>query len=624
MPLASNPDRRRAAFPGDFLVRVGAAWAVVSALLVAVNWTAITAHRFPDPDDIMRLVQVRDLLAGQSWFDPTQYRVNAPAGGVAMHWSRLVDLPLVLVIWALAPLIGPGPAQNAALIGVPLFTLGCAMVLAARIAWRVMGREETLLTALMLALSVPILFQMGPLRIDHHGWQIVCALAVVNALMARRALVGGWVIGAVCAVWLAISIEGLVLAAAIFAVLALRWWRNRADWIWLVSAIQSLAIFSALLFVMTRGLGQLATYCDAISPVHLAMFGWGAAVLSVLARFAPMSRTALVTGFALAGGGALTMLLYAAPHCVSGGGFAALDPVVAQYWHANVLEGMPIWRQLPGNALQYVLPPAVGLVAAINLATRARDWQRSYWRDYALILGAAVLISVFVSRAGAVACALAAAPLAWQLRRWLNAIRSMPRPAMRMVAMLALVCVLLPALPAMIVANAWTGSAALGGAFVQPNSANPANAANAAPGPRAPAIAPVKPVDCRVQDNAPLLASLPRGEVFAPLDIAPELLLVSDHTVIATGHHRGDAGMKILIETALASAPAAKETLQGRGTAYVALCPDLGEARLYSGVAPDGFIAQLAKGNAPDWLAPITLDPDSKMQLWRIIAAPPR
>ena len=50
-------------------------------------------------DDAMRLVEVRDLLNGQGWFDLTQHRLNPP-DGVVMHWSRLIDLPLALLIRA--------------------------------------------------------------------------------------------------------------------------------------------------------------------------------------------------------------------------------------------------------------------------------------------------------------------------------------------------------------------------------------------------------------------------------------------------------------------------------------------------------------------------------------------
>lgn len=589
-------ERRRAAFPLEFLARVGVAWAIVCALLVLVNWSAISGRRFPDPDDIMRLVQVRDLIAGQSWFDLTQYRVDAANGGVTMHWSRLVDVPLLLVIALLTPMVGQGAAETTALIAVPLVTLGIAMLLAARIAWRLMGDEEATLTSLVVALSIPVLFQLGPLRIDHHGWQIVCALVAVNALMARSPKVGGWVIGSTFATWLSISIEGLPLAAVVFAVLALRWLNNRNERTWVVSAIQSLALVSGGLFLITRGIADFATYCDALSPLHIAMFWWGALVLTALSRLEPIPRGMRYGGFAIAGGGAICLMLYSAPQCATGGGFAELDPLVAQYWHANVLEGMPIWRQSLTTSLQYAVTPLIALIAAFNLANRSHDWLRQFWRDYAVILGAALLVAVFVSRAGAVACALAAPPLAWQLRHWLRAIRSMERPAPRMAAMLGVCCALLPAFPAMLLASAMPARASLGGA----------------------SDAPIKAIDCRVQDAGPALATLPQGEFYSPLDIAPELLLVSEHTVLATGHHRGHEAMKVLIETAFAPAGDARATLAERGTTYVAICPSLGEARMYARIAPEGFVATLVRDEAPDWLEPVAIEGLSGLQVWRV------
>lgn len=589
-------ERRRAAFTINFLVRLGLAWLAVSAMLVAINWSAIAALRFPDPDDTMRLIQVRDLLGGQAWFDLSQHRVDAPGGGVPMHWSRLVDIPLALAILLLTPILGPENAETAALVIVPLITLGLSMMLAARIAWRLLGDEEAILTSLVLAISVPVLFQLGPLRIDHHGWQIVCALAAVNGLMARSPVLGGRIIGASLATWLAISLEGLPLAAIIFAVIAVRWLRHRDARVMMVGAIQSLALVSLALFLLTRGIDDLALYCDAISPVHLAMFLWGAVVLTLFAKFEPMPRGILLFGFAIAGGGALAGLLMAAPQCASGGGFSALDPIVAKYWHANVLEGMPIWRQSLSTALQYAVTPLIALVAAIALAARSRDWLRQFWFDYAVILAGAFVVSIFVSRAGAVACVLAAPPLAWQLRQWLRAIRTMEQPAPRMVAMVGVVCALLPAFPAILLANAMPARASLGGV---------------------PDVA-VKAVDCRMQDAGPVLAELPKGEFFAPMDIAPELLLTTDHTVIATGHHRGNAGMRVLMETALGSPDEAKAALAKRGTAYVALCPALGEARMYAKIAPEGFVADLIDGDAPGWLEPVALDQGNGLKVWRI------
>ncbi len=589
-------ERRRSAFPGEFIARVGIAWAIISGLLIAINWSAISSNRFPDPDDIMRLVQVRDLLAGQSWFDPTQYRVDAANGGVPMHWSRLVDAPLALVILILTPLIGSAAAETTALVAVPLITLGIAMMLAARIAWRLLGEEEATFTTLVVAISVPVLFQLGPMRIDHHGWQIICALVAINGLMARSPRVGGWVIGGAFAFWLSISIEGLPLAAIAFAVLALRWLKDRNAKLWLISAIQSLALIGLALFGLTRGFGDFATYCDAISPLHLAMFGWGAITLTLLSRLEPAPRGVIFGGFAVAGGGALAMLLTAAPQCAGGGGFSELDPLVAKYWHANVLEGMPVWRQSLMVALQYAVTPLIGVFAAFNLARRSRDWLRGFWADYAMILAGALVVSLFVSRAGAVACVLAAPPLAWQLREWLRAIRLMRNLAPRMAAMTGVACALLPALPAMVLTSAMPARASLAG----------------------PANAPIKAIDCRVQDAAEALSALPKGEFYAPFDIAPELLLTTDHTVLATGHHRGHSAMKVLLETALGTADEAQTTLHARGSAYVAVCPALAEARMYSKIAPNGFVAQLMKDEAPEWLEPVALEAVNGLKVWRV------
>ena len=589
-------DRRRSAFPLSFLLKASLVWAFVSALMIGANWSAITTLHMGDPDDVLRLIQVRDLLAGQSWFDVTQTRVDSPGGGVPMHWSRLVDIPLALIIVALTPIIGSAPAETVALVAVPLITMGCVMLLASRIAWRLWGDEEAIFTALVIIVSIPVLFQLSPLRIDHHGWQLVCALAALNGLLSRSPRRGGWIIGSAFAFWLAISIEGLPLAAITFAALALRWLRDPGAKVWLVSAIQALAVVSVLLFAATRGFGDLINYCDAISPVHLAMFVWGAATLTLLSGARHPNLGIMFVGFAVAGGGAVTIFALLAPACVTGGGFAQVDPLVAETWLTNVKEGRPLWEQSTAIALQYLAAPLIGIYAASQLSRRFHDGMKPFWRDYALILAGALLISFFVSRTGAVACVLASPLIGWQVRRWLRAIRTMDNPLPRMAAMIGVACALLPAIPALILTSAMPLRASVGGAEDEP----------------------VRVADCRVQDTREALALLPKGEIYAMMDIAPELLLVSDHTVLATGHHRGDKAMKVLIETALGTPEEARKTLSARGTAYIAMCPSLNEPRTYAQMAPEGFAAQLAKGQTPQWLESVVMPEDAGLKMWAI------
>src|SRR5690606_33645136 len=92
------------------LVRVALVWLLLCILLFVRGFSEIAGYQFRDPDDMLRLVQVRDLLAGQGWFDLHQYRIDGPTGTL-MHWSRLVDIPLALAIGLLTPLVGSATAE---------------------------------------------------------------------------------------------------------------------------------------------------------------------------------------------------------------------------------------------------------------------------------------------------------------------------------------------------------------------------------------------------------------------------------------------------------------------------------------------------------------------------------
>ncbi len=586
-------ERRRPALAPDLLVRVALAWAMIAALLLVTNLQGILAYRFPDPDDTLRLVQVRDLIAGQGWFDLTQHRIDADGGGVPMHWSRLVDMPIAAVILLLRGLIGQGAAETAALILVPLVTFGCALLLAARIAWRVIGDEATGFACLAMALSVPLVQQMRPMRIDHHGWQVVCVLAAINGLMARSPRNGGWATGIALAAGLSISIEGLPLAAAICGVTALRWLRDRHDAQWFVATMQGLAVGSLGLFAATRGFSSMAEHCDAISPAHLAGLGAAALAATGLARLEPLPRFALFVGLAaVAAIGAVTMLSFA-PAC-TGGAFAELDPLVARFWYDGVGEGLPVWHQTPALALQIVIPPLIGLIACLQLAGRSSGWLRRWWQDYAMILAASLAIALFVARAGAVAGALAAVPLGWQVREWLRSSRMLRRPGKRALVFAGMALALLPAMPLTLLALAMPAQAAIGGGQKARISS------------------------CSIQRDAGVLRALPAGEILAPLDIGPQLLYASPHTVVATGHHRGQAAMRTVIETFTGSAEGARATLGARGTRYLALCPDLVEPARYADAAPGGLMADLLAHRAPGWLEPVQVAGDGSLEVWRI------
>jgi asparagine N-glycosylation enzyme membrane subunit Stt3 len=249
---------------------VFAAWLASCAEMILLSWNSIHNWNWPDPDDPLRLVEVRDWLAGQSWFDVTQYRMNAP-DGVLMHWSRLVDAPLAAVILVFRPLVGEQNAELAAAVLVPLITLGVVTLLMSALARRLLNPETALLATVATPFCIGAWVQMPPLRIDHHGWQIAAGMLAVVAVMDDRRKRSALVAAAAMALWLNISVEGLPFAAAVGGVFALRWLKDPAA----VEALQfyfvGLAGFSFFLFGITHTpVTWTDQDCDAVSLPHLA------------------------------------------------------------------------------------------------------------------------------------------------------------------------------------------------------------------------------------------------------------------------------------------------------------------------------------------------------------------
>src|SRR6185312_14768517 len=85
MQLSPSPDLR-----SSRRLVATAAIATLCVLAMLVWQVHRIAGALGDTDDAMRLVMVRDLLAGRGWYDQVIWRLQPPHG-VLLHWSRLVD-----------------------------------------------------------------------------------------------------------------------------------------------------------------------------------------------------------------------------------------------------------------------------------------------------------------------------------------------------------------------------------------------------------------------------------------------------------------------------------------------------------------------------------------------------
>ena len=110
-----NTARPAPTFPAPTLWLAVGLCVVLAAGRSLSGWAALSSYSLPDTDDVMRLVQIRDWLGGQGFFDLSQYRLGG-AGGTPMHWSRLGDMGPAAIILAARPILGAGGAEFAALI----------------------------------------------------------------------------------------------------------------------------------------------------------------------------------------------------------------------------------------------------------------------------------------------------------------------------------------------------------------------------------------------------------------------------------------------------------------------------------------------------------------------------
>jgi hypothetical protein len=567
------------------------AWAAVCALLVVTS-PHLGAGRFPDVDDALRMVEVRDLLAGQGWYDLHQHRMTPPQGTL-MHWSRLVDAPLAAAIWLLARVMPQASAEAVVAAAMPLLVLLGAMLAAGRLAYDKFGVQVAVLAVLAFALVPMLPAQFQPLRIDHHAWQVLSVAVATWAVFRPDPVRGGLIAGLAMAAGLMISLETLVMAAGFALLLTWRWLADPRCGQGLARYLQALALGLAGLFAATRGVADLAPHCDAIAPAHLGFFAVVAAGASLLAARARLHPLAVLAGLGMSGLAGLALIGWAAPQCLASP-FAGLDPLVRDHWYRHVAEGLPLWQQPLAEALPAAMQCLFAFAIALYAGLRGAASQRGWWREYALLLAVGMAAGLVTYRSIAFAGLLATIPLGWfaaaMIGRWQTSPRLMPKLA----AAAALYAALLPA--------ALTG-------LLLPREALSGDAPAASLAFSA----------CELHRNAAKLDALPTGTLFAPLDMGGHLLLDTRHSVVASSHHRAADGMRAVIAGFIAPPDQARAEVLASGADYLALCTDSGEIAVYRAAGGESSLAaMLARGDAPAWLEPVTLGTPPALRVWRV------
>jgi len=570
-----------------------------AAILLDMRWDAVSGLEFGDTDDAMRLVQTRDLLSGQSWFDRRQARL-APPEGVEMHWSRLPDAALAGLILVAQPFLGAADAERFAVAAWPLLLYLAWYALLFSLGRRLAGGREGGLIALFLGfLAIPATGQFLPARIDHHGLQIVLVFAFLTSLLRMRETPwAGATAGAVGALMLRIGLETLPILLA--AEIALAWlWACEPDRLSKALRLHGLA------FAGVAVLGLPATspvsgwwdvHCDSFSIVYVAAaaLAGGVWLLGTAAgrRLAsPYRRFGLL---AAAGTAGVLLLLLLFPECRSGP-YGMVDHRLDALWLSNVREAQSasdLFRKSPIKLLVFMgfaLVGLAGLVAAVR-SIGSEPGRRFDWALIGACLLAACATALWQIRGAFFANALAVLPAAFLVGRLLEKTRRLPLAPQRLGGALC-VLALLNGLPFALIDRLAEGEKKSGQDF---------------------------DAQCRNPGAMATLAGLPPSLVLSGIDLGPTILLRTPHAVLAAPYHRNTKALSTAIEAWTAAPETAHTYLVERGVELVAFCPGEAGIVIFGRKAPDGLAAKLLAGDEPSWLEPVAGEEPSSLKLYRI------
>ena len=501
------------------------------------------------PDGAMRLLSVRDLLAGQAWFDTTQHRV-LPPDGLDLHWSRLIDAGIGALVLFFGLFLSPQSAEIAAIATWPTLLLLVYIAIIGVIA-RNRFTPKIASFAIFAAAFSPYTYEtfFSPGSLDHHNVQVVCIAAIFWSLVAegqdrKHGVIGGLATAVSLAVGLEMALF-ILLVMLIFLVNLLR----GAEGVGTRMTAFGLSLGGAALalFVLQTGPADWnKMYCDELAPPVLAVTT-ATAVLGVLlpraiAGFTGLGPRILIAASLIGVTGAIT--------------FGALGPCLASPY-ANVplevrqaviaanLENYSVllyFLNAPVQGIAYVLP--LILVIAMLYPTLS-EVSRGQGARRLLVLFSLFALAAAMFQVRLIFPGFALLPLAFGIVA-ADFVATRLRGVAFVLQTVAIFTLIFTPLVAMALVMPFQR--------VQPERSLPFD------------------FNCLDGNKMGRLGDLPAAVVFTPLNLGPKVLLYTHHSVTGASYHRSaDAlvnGMLRFIGTREELAQAVAET----GSSYVIVC----------------------------------------------------
>ncbi len=578
-------------------------WAVLHAMLGQTVAAPVFDGELLGPDGYMRLVRIKELLAGAGWYESLIARSNAPYGDV-LHWTRPMDVIILTVMALVSPFTDDAQALFiAGVVTSPIiaFFACIAMAWAAR---PVLGRDRAILAVFIFLLQPGVLSYTMMGRADHHGLQFVAFILCMGATLrlmtdrrsVRTAVGAGIAYGG--ALW--VSIELLLLVGVCQATLAVLWlWRDRAftrNQIVVAGAFLATTVVSLIIERPITGWFEIEY--DRLSIVHVALAaiatGFWVTLYRNGHRHADATLRARMAVAGIAGVASLGVFGILFPDFFAGP-FATVDPRILPIWHDQVAELKPLAptdMKSFGRFLFFVgaCLPCLVFLGFVLWHERKRP-ATLRWVFLTIVLGIYFALSLKHLRFAP----FAEIASVWALAEIVGRLMAWSEHALKGARQFAVKCgatfvIMLGAL--------------MSGTFVM-------------------AVTPDKTIDqkhpdCEVANIADLLndrdgLGATPTVIGGLLDYGPEILYRTAHSVVGAPYHRNGDGIWDSYRLLAATDDAESQAIaQRRDIGVIVICPSAAERRHYlDDDEPDRLYGRLLADNPPAWLTPVPVDRDA-------------
>ncbi len=540
--------------------------------------------RYSDPDSLMRLVRLRDIVALHR---PIGVLANDASGhGTILHWSHLLDSFLLLLATPFGLFMQPDAAQRLAGLlfgGLSVAAMGFACT------WAVapFADRKWRWIAPLAAITAPVILSYSRIGVVHHH-TLTIVVGVMSWGWTARIIAGQWggiALGAWAAMGVWLTPEALPLSVLAFGALYVVWVERGGAGI----AASMRAAGATMLFLTTAAwlvdppnAGHRAVELDRLSIAFVALAGVFAAMASAIVVIEHRTRRrlsrlvwSLLVGLVLG-----WVWLTCFPEVLAG-----TDSLMGDTeWHVffdHITEMQPVsnWH----DGAEYLLTGVLGLLALVWLAIRYRSVVLGY-----AIFGLAVLVgfAALHIRFGpypSVAAALLAPVVLTRIRgRWAA---FCPPAAMVVLAVPLLV---------------WIGDAY-------------AKARSAADAP-----------SCDVEALTPILAPFGNAVVLSNVNDTPTLLYRTHLRTVGSLYHRNPAAFMRLWRawrsrpgTAWSDEHPTPEVDATEATLLI-FCPTQKRSIFVRDLPADTLADWLNWGQIPRWLHEVARDPASGNIVYRI------